>query len=144
MAGRKLGSQRIAVYVHSAEGDLVSVQESATGTTLYEYDAAHRLIRETLPSGVKHDFEYDEAGNLLRQPGLVNTAIDEGNRLRSANGQRFSYDDRDNISQREGPLGTIHYEYDARAMLTRCKNGRGEWRAQYDPWGRRVAKSWSK
>jgi len=141
--GESFVSQRIAVYVYSAEGDLVSVQESATGTTLYEYDAAHRLIRETLPSGVKHDFEYDEAGNLLRQPGLVNTAIDEGNRLRSANGQRFSYDDRDNISQREGPLGTIHYEYDARAMLTRCKNGRGEWRAQYDPLGRRVAKSWS-
>jgi hypothetical protein len=57
----------------------------------YAYDASHRICQETLPDGTERKFEHDPGGNLILQPGLTDVVMQEGNRLCSANGDRFAY-----------------------------------------------------
>jgi len=132
----------ILFYRYSAEGDLRSVENIMDGTTLYEYDNAHRLRREFLPEGTVREFRYDLADNLLKQPGLTDVEIQEGNRLRTANGEVFEYNDRNHIASRQGPGKNVRYKYDAMDLLTACDIDGERWTARYDPLCRRVSKTW--
>jgi RHS repeat-associated protein len=121
---------------------LLAVTDKQRGTTRYRHDAAHRVAEEVLPDGSRRLFAYDAAGNLVRQSGLAEVQMDSGNRLRSANGDRFGYDDRDHLSTRQGPSGTTRYEYNALDMLVRCEIDGQPWKACYDGYGRRISKTW--
>jgi YD repeat-containing protein len=128
------------VYSYSGEGDLLEAQDNLNGPVRYEYDAAHRL-KAMHRGGKTETFQYDAANNLLRQPGLEGVSLYEGNRLRTANGDEFEYNDRNHIFVRRGAGVTTRYHYDSRDMLTRCETQLGEWRANYDPLGRRTSKA---
>ena len=104
---------------------------------------AHRLIEEkSAGRHVTATFEHDTAGNLVHQPGLTEVVMDSGNRLESANGDIFTYNDRNHISTRQGPGGTIRYEYNALDMLVRCEINGQIWTASYDAYCRRIEKTW--
>jgi len=126
-------------YHFSAEGDLLSVEDSVHGKMSCTYDAVHRLAQVTLPGGGTERFEYDAAHNLLRQPGLE-ARVQSGNQLSQANGDTFRYDARDAIGAREGPGGTVRYERDSRDQLVRIHSPGLRWEAEYDPLGRRTCK----
>jgi RHS repeat-associated protein len=127
------------VYRYSPEGDLLTVEDTVRGATRYGHDAAHRLIGLLRPDGTDEPVELDAAGNILRMPGLGGVTLAEGNRLQSANGDKFEYDRRNNISARTGSAGTTRYHYDSRDMLVRIeRSGQTDWTAGYDPLGRRV------
>ncbi len=129
-------------YAYSAAGDLLAVADTNRGTTKYRHDGAHRLIEEIRPVGHARRFRHDAAGNLLEQPGLKDVAIEDANRLREANGERYGYNNRGDLSERQGPRGTTRYEYDGLDMLVRC-DVRGEaWAASYDGLCRRTQKTW--
>src|SRR5262249_54770117 len=130
-------------YFYSGEGDLLKVEDSIHGPTRYTYDAAHRLVGARFPDGAEQVFDHDAAGNLLRQPGLEGVVLRDGNRLASANGERFEYNDRNSVAVQEGRHGSTRYHYDARDKLTRCESAKGTWQARYDPLARRVSKSYS-
>jgi YD repeat-containing protein len=108
---------RMRSYAYSAEGDLLMLSDTTEGVTRYRYDAAHWPSEERTPEGTHRPFRYDAGGNLLQQPGLTGVVMDSGNRLREANGDRFTYNDRDHLSAREGASGTIRYEYNDLDML---------------------------
>jgi RHS repeat-associated protein len=127
------------VYSYSGEGDLLEAQDNVNGPTRYEYDAAHRL-KVMRRDGKTEDFQYDAANNLLKQPGLDGVSLYEGNRLRAANGDEFEYNDRNHIAVRRGGGATTRYHYDSLDMLARQETQAGEWRANYDPLGRRTSK----
>ena len=129
-------------YAYSAAGDLLAVADTKRGTTKYRHDAAHRLIEEIPPGGDARRFQHDAAGNLLEQPGLKDVAIEEANRLKEANGERYSYNNRGDLSERQGPRGTTRYEYDALDMLVRCDVNGEPWTASYDGLCRRIQKTW--
>jgi RHS repeat-associated protein len=129
-------------HAYSSAGDLLSTNDTQRGRTRYSYDASHRLTQEITPDGALRRFAYDAAGNLLAQPGLENVVMDKGNRLAEANGDRFTYNHRDHITQRIGPRGTIHYEYNDLDMLVGCKINGAAWTATYDAYCRRVSKTW--
>jgi RHS repeat-associated protein len=129
-------------YAYSATGDLLAVTDTKRGTTKYRHDAAHRLIEEIRPGGHARRFHHDAAGNLLEQPGLNGVVIEEANRIREANGQRYGYNNRGDVSERQGLTGTTRYEYDALDMLVRCDVDGELWTANYDGFGRRIKKSW--
>jgi RHS repeat-associated protein len=128
-------------FTYSGEGDLLEALDSAAGAIRYEYDAAHRLRYAVAENGTRATFLYDVGDNLLQQPGLADVSIASGNRLHSANGDEFEYDDRGNIAVRRRGHSVTRYHYDSRNMLVFCQTPRGEWRATYDPLGRRVRKS---
>jgi RHS repeat-associated protein len=129
-------------HAYSSTGDLLAVSDTACGLTRYAYDVAHRLDQETLPDGTARRFAYDAADNLHAQPGQAKVVMDPGNRLREANGERFTYNDRDHLSLRTGPHGTTRYEYNDLDMLVRCDINGAEWTADYDAYCRRVTKTW--
>ena len=129
-------------YLYSPGGNLQEVRDSESGTTRYEYDAAHRLAREIRRDGRTFDYAFDAAGNLLRQPGLAGVLMGRGNRLLQANGASFSFDNRGNLASRQGSGGEVRYRYDGLDRLTRIEIGEDTWEASYDPLGRRVSKSW--
>ena len=128
--------------MYSPTGDFLGLTDTAQGVVSYRYDRAHRLAEETLPDGSRRAFGHDPAGNLLFQPGLTGVEMDSGNRLRAANGDRFTYDGRDHLCTREGPAGTTRYEYNALDMLIRCEIHGESWTADYDALCRRIRKSW--
>jgi RHS repeat-associated protein len=133
-------------YKYSGEGDLLSVEDNRRGTARYDYDAAHRIaIAQTQRGTLSRQSKYlfDSAGNLLQQPGLSEVTLLEGNRVLTANGDRFEYNNRNHISLREGRNGTTRYFYDSRDMLVRCETPEGVWSANYDPLGRRISKTFS-
>lgn len=129
-------------YEYSPAGDLVVVVDNKSGTTKYRHDAAHRLTEELPPFGPSRSFEFDRAGNLLKQPGLTGVVIGDCNRLREAGGEVYTYNDRCNLSQRQGPSGVTRYEYDDLDMLVRCEIKGEIWAATYDGLCRRVQKVW--
>lgn len=131
----------IRKFSYSGEGDLLEAVDSTGGVTRFEYDAAHRLNQVIAADGMREAYRHDTGDNLLEQPGLADVSITNGNRLRSANGDEFEYDDRGNVAVRRGGCGVTHYRYDSRNMLVSCQTARGEWRAAYDPLGRRIRKS---
>jgi RHS repeat-associated protein len=129
-------------YTYSGEGDLLEVRDSAAVAGVrYEYDAAHRLVREVVRDESRARFRHDDGDNLVEQPGLDRVSVGQGNRLLAANGETFAYDARGNVVLRRGPAGATAYRYDSRNQLVACDTPRGEWRAAYDPLGRRVRTS---
>ncbi|HEY0779265.1 MAG TPA: RHS repeat-associated core domain-containing protein [Gemmatirosa sp.] len=128
-------------FGYSGEGDLVEVQDSAAGVTRYAYDAAHRLTEMLAPDGTRAAFQHDAGDNLLAQPGLAGVAFAGGHRLWWANGNEFAYDACGNVAERRGSTRIVRYRYDARNMLVACDTPAGEWRAVYDPLGRRIRTS---
>ncbi len=129
-------------FTYSPGGDFMGVADTVLGTVRYRHDQAHRIAEETLPDGSRRAFAYDPAGNLRVQPGLTGVEMGSGNRLHAANGDRFTYDDRDHLSCREGPTGTTRYEYNALDMLVRCEINGELWTASYDALCRRIRKTW--
>lgn len=129
-------------YHWSGEGELRRVEDSRFGEIRHDYDAAHRLSRRTL-DGRAEVYAMDLADNLLSQPGLEGVVLREGNRLKTANGFRFAYDDRNHIAVRETAAGLVRYGYDSRDQLVRVESPDGDWHAEYDALGRRSSKTFA-
>jgi RHS repeat-associated protein len=124
----------------SGEGELRQIQDNHNGDIRHEYDAAHRLRRRFANGGVE-DYEFDLADNLLRQPGLDDVTLQEGNRLRAVNGLAVSYNDRNHIAERQTKYGQIRYMYNSCDQLVRVDSHLGQWEAEYDALGRRTRKT---
>jgi len=129
-------------YSYSGSGDLLAARDTRRGLTKYRHDAAHRLIEESGPRGSARRFEHDVANNLVSQPNLTGVTIGQGNRIQTANGDSFIYNDRDHISARSGASGTTTYDYNDLDMLVRCDINGEAWTAGYDAYGRRIKKTW--
>ncbi|HEX7499983.1 MAG TPA: RHS repeat-associated core domain-containing protein, partial [Polyangia bacterium] len=96
----------------------------------------------TPPQAAEERYVYDRADNLRDAPGLA-VAIQSGNRLATANGHRFEYDGRDNVSGRFGPDGETHYRYDSRDQLVAVDGPGLAYRAKHDALGRRTTKTFN-
>jgi RHS repeat-associated protein len=127
-------------YRYSPVGALVSVSDSARGTSTYQYDAAHRLVGAVDADGAQSTFAYDRAGNLLSAKDLEGVFCEE-NRILTANGRRFEYNQRHHIARESGNGAARQYEYDAEDRLTSCRIGSTQITFRYDALGRRVSKA---
>jgi RHS repeat-associated protein len=132
-------------YEYSAAGNLRFVNDSREGKTEYRYDAAHRLIAEIDSRGKQQSFGYDSADNLLVQQGLSGVKVGPANQLERTSDEQFEYNSRMHVSKRTHVDGTTtEYFYDALDRLIHIKRSDGlDWRATYDPLGRRINKSWT-
>ena len=128
------------VYGYSPVGALVRVNDSRRGTSAYQYDAAHRLIGAILPDGTQNTFIYDGAGNLLSGPGLEGVSHVQ-NRLLTANGHYFDYNERHHIVRESGGGKERQHHYDSLDRLVSCRIGSSEITFRYDSLGRRIEKT---
>jgi RHS repeat-associated protein len=129
-------------YRWSGEGELRRIEDNLRGEVRHDYDAAHRLLRRYV-GGRTEEYEFDAADNLIAQPQLTNLSLDQGNRLDTANGETFAYNDRNHIETRETAEGPVRYQYDSRDQLVRIETPLGVWEAEYDALGRRTRKHWN-
>jgi RHS repeat-associated protein len=140
-------------YGYSGEGDVLSVHDSARGTTRYTYDPAHRLLSEELPTGAVRAYQHDNTGNLL-QNGANYARFFHDNLLAEANGRRFQHDARQAVETESWHSGCRTFVRDARDQLVRVEVYRlvqgaegeqyesaGVWTAKYDALNRRVEKN---
>jgi RHS repeat-associated protein len=138
---RASGQHWTRTYEWSGEGELRRVEDTRSGTTSHEYDAAHRLRARVLPDGRRERFELDLAGNLIQQNDQ-SIQVGSGNRLRSVNGSPVEYDDRNHLSARRQNGSHTRYHYDECDRLRRVDLPEGTWEAEYDALGRRTRKTW--
>jgi len=129
-------------YEWSGEGELRHIDDNLQGEVRHDYDAAHRLQRRHV-GGRTEEYDFDAADNLLAQPELADLSLDQGNRLSTANGETFDYNDRNHIEVRATSEGSVHYHYDSRDQLVRVETALGVWEAEYDALGRRTRKTWN-
>jgi RHS repeat-associated protein len=130
-------------YGYSKVGDLLSIADSARGTTQFEVDGAHRLLVEIPPRGEPLRYEHDAASNLIHKPGLSRLQINPGNRASASATEVFEYDARGRMIARQHRDGAgARYIYDSFDMLVRVElrdqTGDHHWRAAYDAIGRRL------
>lgn len=135
-----------ARYLRNGEGELVGVEDSARGATVYSLDDAGRLVGVEHPDRTRETYAYDPAGNLVAKPGVSCITVGDGNRLRHVDDESFVYDDRHQLAVRERPDGVTHYRHDSYGQLIEAYDASrdGEirgWTAAYDGLGRRVAKT---
>ena len=129
-------------FVDPAENNLIRIEQNDRGTCEDAYDSDQLLITERLPDGTKRSFRHDAAGNLLEQPGLSQVSVGPRHRLEWANAELFEYDDNNRIRARRRVNGDVDNGYDGSGRLTSCRVPGGDWRARYDPFGRRLWKSY--
>ncbi len=102
---------RTFTYAYDAQGQLQSVTDPANRVHRFEYDAAGRLTRETLPDGLVVVSAYDVSGNLVSLTPPSRPA------------HRFSYTPVDLTEQYAPPdagagTGATRYTYDVDQRLT--------------------------
>lgn len=129
-------------YHWSGEGELRGIEDNIYGEVHHEYDGAHRLKHRVI-SGRKENYTFDIADNLISQPGLDGVTLFEGNRLRTARGFDFHYNDRNHIAARTSANSKVSYVYDSRDQLVHVETREGVWEAEYDVFGRRTRKIWA-
>ncbi|WP_431825262.1 RHS repeat-associated core domain-containing protein [Burkholderia sp. F1] len=139
-----IGDVHCVQYQYSATGELRRVIDSASGTTEYQYDAAHRLTGETRDGWPVRRYEYDRGGNLLSTAACKWMRYAEGNRLVSSSAGVFRYDHRNHLAEViDGNNRRTTYHYNSLDLLVKVTwSDRGEaWTAEYDGLCRRVAKA---
>jgi RHS repeat-associated protein len=133
-----------ARYEWTNEGELTRVADSMRGTTTYRYDAAHRLVAETTPTGARLELELDGADALRFKHDVGRLELTSGNRLVASDDEVFEHDARDHLcARRRRSTGEAsRYVYDAFDMLVRIERtgGAGDLVSsfEYDAIGRRL------
>ena len=132
-------------YSYTPEGDLLQVADSDRGTTIFEVDAAHRLIGEVAPDGTRHAYVQDPAGNVVSKPKMTGLRLREGNLVEYNSEEAFEHDGRDRVAVRRHQDGSVtRYVYDSFDQLVQVERASADgtseppWCATYDALGRRI------
>ena len=126
---------RLAVYIHNAQGRVVERRDARGGVTITEWDERGNRLKETDPEGRTTAREYDGEGRLTGvQDGLGRRTTMEygaaGSPVKlvdaSDKGWSRSYDERGNLVEAKGPDGHAwSYERDGLGNVTRVTDPEG-------------------
>lgn len=133
----------IRQYRYSNEDDLIEIQDSAKGEKLHRYDDGHRLRAQMDYDGRQHFYEYDAAGNILKNPHYSWLRYDKRHQLLEASNAQFQYNRRYNLEKHteNGCCKTYSYDSQDRLVKVSWDDGRPDWTAAYDGLGRRLYKA---
>lgn len=129
-------------YTYDLTGSVTQIYDGVN-TETYEYDELDRLIYSSGP-WTSMNFTYDAVGNRLKkvQGGTTSYSYDSVNRLTSATGMSFDWDDNGNMLYWLNGNDAWNYTYDLFDRLTSVDlNSSLSARYTYDAGGRRV-RSW--
>ncbi|MBT2408267.1 RHS repeat protein [Streptomyces sp. ISL-87] len=139
-------------YSYRADGNLLAIEDDATGPRTFTLDAASRVTAVDAASWSER-YAYDEAGNQTSAAWpeqLGSEATGEraytGTRITRAGRVRYEHDAQGRVILRQKTRlsrkpDTWHYTWDADDRLTEVTTPDGtRWRYRYDAMGRRAAK----
>ncbi|GFM99381.1 putative T7SS-secreted protein [Streptomyces fulvorobeus] len=140
-------------YTYRADGNLIGIHDSVSGTRHFELDTVGRVTAVTGTHWTE-TYAYDQAGNQTQAAWPVDHPGHEatgertytGTRLSRAGRVRYEHDAQGRIVLRQKTHlsrapETWHYTWDSEDRLTSVTTPEGaHWRYLYDPLGRRIAK----
>lgn len=105
----------------------------ADRTFTRSYDAAGQLVGERAPGNVNTAFQYDPAGNLIRQSG-TGAEVATTDRV-------FGYDADNRMTSASAPGGTNTFTYDDRGLLRTTTGPSGDATFAYNPDGKPISRA---
>lgn len=129
-------------YQWQGADQLLSIEDSAYGTSQFAYDAVGNLAGATFADGVPELRQPDAVGNLFRTPERTDRQYGQGGQLREASGMRYKYDEEGNLKRKTLAGGQQwHYAWDGAGQLVNVTRPDGyAITFTYDALGRRVSK----
>ena len=142
--GQSPGDQIIFehLYEYDNEKNITRLISGSVENT-FGYDDAYRLTSVTRSQSGTESFEYDSAGNRLRQGSIPGSWNYNGNdQLTGYDDAVFTYDDNGNTISVSRGTDTLNYMFDHNNRLVRVEDGAGTVLASYyyDPFGKRLWK----
>ncbi|ATQ73515.1 hypothetical protein CR152_02520 [Massilia violaceinigra] len=134
-------------YRYDPIGELGEQRDNIRGAIQYQYDLAGRMLKQNRVAQQRLEtFAWDAAGNLLDDVARKSGGRIEGNRLKAWQDLRFDYDPWGNLlTKRKGANQVQHFSFDADDRLIKVSTqdawGTAETLFDYDPLGRRIAKT---
>ena len=129
-------------YQWQGADQLAAIEDSATGTTQFTYDALGALTGATYADGPADVRQPDAVGNLFRTKERTDRRYGKGGQLQQAGGTRYKYDEEGNLTRKTLVDGQAwHYAWDGAGQLVEVKRPDGyAVTFTYDGLGRRVSK----
>lgn len=147
--GEKTHASR--AYKYDKAGRITQIDDSRRGKYQYYYDADGKLIKAELPSGETERYECDAAGNMDNAPSILG---DKGLRTVSKDGRwNLEFDKAGQLVYKADSSVAFRFHYTTKAELFRAekfavdnevadlKEPLSVTEFEYDPWGRRVSKT---
>ncbi|GAB2775643.1 DUF6531 domain-containing protein [Amycolatopsis magusensis] len=125
-------------YTYRIDGQLIAIDDSATGATRFQLDPLGRVTELTAPHGTER-YGYDAAGNITRD--ALGIRGYHHNLLAEAGGVTYTADRQGRITGRRAGDREWTFTWDRLDRLTGLTTPDGtRWTYHYDPVGRRFAK----
>ena len=131
-----------ASYTYDNAGNRTSKQNVMTGiTSNYSYDPIYQLTQVLQAASQIEGYSYDSVGNRLSSlQGQYSYSLNELTALATNN---YSYDSNGNMLSKTSGTNTTSYAWDFENRLSSVTlPGGGAETFRYDPFGRRIQKSW--
>ncbi len=135
-----------ATYIYDSAGNRTSRTDNRTSTTLtYTYDDIYQLKTAKQGTTTKESYTYDAVGNRLSSLGVSPYSYNTSNELTSLPGTTYTYDNNGNTATKVVSGATTSYTWDYENRLTQVTlpGTGGTVTFKYDPFGRRVQKSFT-
>ncbi|MCP9494183.1 MAG: hypothetical protein MSG64_06985 [Pyrinomonadaceae bacterium MAG19_C2-C3] len=130
-------------YAYNATGNITQ-KVDGEGSQTYGYDTLDRLTSAARPNTPTESYAYDAVGNRTSSHQSANNTYQGFNKLASANGVTYQYDNNGNLITKTDSAGTTTYIWDYENRLTRVVRPDGvSVNYKYDALGRRIERSTS-
>jgi RHS repeat-associated protein len=141
----KLGTTTLdgATYTYDNAGNRLTRTDKRTNVTLtYGYDNIYQLLSAKQGTTTKESYSYDLVGNRLSSLGVSPYNYNSSNELTSTPSLTYGYDNNGNTKTKSD--GTQYsWDYENRLTQVVLPGSGGTVNFKYDPFGRRVQKSFT-
>lgn len=132
-----------ATYTYDSAGNRLTRTDQHTSTTLtYGYDNIYQLLSAMQGATTTETYTYDKAGNRLSSLGVSPYTYNSSNELTSTPTLTYTYDNNGNTKTKSDGT-TYTWDYENRLTKVVLPGSGGTVNFKYDPFGRRVQKSFT-
>ena len=135
-----------ATYTVDNAGNRTAKTDQRTAVTSnYAYDAIYELTGVTQGANTTESYTYDPVGNRLSSLGVSPYSVNVSNQLTSTPNTIYSYDNNGNMQTKVVGSNTTSYAWDFENRLNSVTlpGTGGTVSFKYDPFGRRIQKSFT-
>jgi RHS repeat-associated protein len=126
----------------SAGNRTVKVDQYASVTSDYTYDALYELTQATQGGTTTESYSYDPVGNRTASLGVSSYTTNSSNEMTANSNASYTYDYNGNTTSKTVSSATTNYtwDYENRLASVTLPSSGGTVSFKYDPFGRRIEK----